>query len=86
MKSIRDLYNKILDYEGDDIFNNLIKIWIEENKYKSYLESVHLEILNYKEKKISIETSYELYALSRVLDAMTLKFQPIEDGREKFWS
>jgi len=58
-----------MDYEGDNIFDEVLKISTEKNSSKEYLSS--LDVFN-----LSQEDNWELYALSRVLDILTLKFQP----------
>ncbi|MDQ3062674.1 MAG: hypothetical protein M3R14_07400, partial [Acidobacteriota bacterium] len=81
---IRDLYEKVLDYEGQNIFSEILSLWVEDNNYKAYLNQLPDIVSNNSNQKFSVEDSWELYALSRVLDTLTLRFQPNKkaDGSE----
>ncbi len=72
--SIKDLFLEILDFDGDHIFETLIKKWVLENNYKSIMSNISQKILNDK-IVLSQDDIWELYALSRVLDVLTLQFQ-----------
>lgn len=72
--SIRDLYNQIIKYSEKNTLNDVLIPWIEENDYKNYLNQLSEQLVNNND--ISLEDSWELYALSRVLEIITLKFQP----------
>ncbi len=72
---MRDLYDKILDYKGEDIFTELLIDWVRKNSYKDFLLSVKSQLSDSTNNKFSNEVSWELYALSRVLDVLTLGFQ-----------
>lgn len=85
--SIKDLYFKILDFEtilefkAEDFFESVIKKWIIENDYKNYISNISSKI-NSRKNELSQEDIWELYALSRVLDLMTLSFQTDNDDSD----
>lgn len=68
--SIRDLYHKIPKYKGDKILTELIKPWLQQNGYREYLHALPIS------KEMSDGDNWELYALSRVLDVLTLTDRP----------
>ena len=82
---MRDLYGKILSYEGQHIFSDVLSLWIEDNNYKTYLNQLSGVISNNSSQNFSLEDSWELYALSRVLDTLTLKFQPNKKADGSAW-
>lgn len=73
--SIRDLYDKIMDFEGEGLYENVLKTWIAENNYRNYLFSTFDKFQTDKKFDLSQESIWELYALTRVLDTLTLPFQ-----------
>ena len=73
--SIKDLYLEILDFDGDHIFETMIKKWVLENNYQSIISNISQKILSDK-IVLSQNDIFELYALNRVLDVLTLQFQP----------
>ena len=91
--SIKDLYFKILDFEttlyfetilefkAEDFFESVIKKWIIQNNYKNYISNISSKI-NSRKNELSQEDIWELYALSRVLDLMTLSFQTDNDDSD----
>ena len=83
--SIRDLYDKIFDFEGESIFESVLKPWVVENKYKTYL-SMLSDKLQANQTNLSQEDLWELYALNRVLDILTLGFQPNNRADGSDWS
>lgn len=72
---IRDLYDKILTFEGEGLYEKVLKIWVTENNYRNYLSSTFDKLQPDKEIDLSKEEIWELYALTRVLDTLTLRFQ-----------
>ncbi|MEZ5015848.1 MAG: hypothetical protein R2800_02270 [Flavipsychrobacter sp.] len=73
--SIRDLYQKILASKDTNLYNDVIKKWVIENEYKEYLtESLQQYAVAYN-KDFPQNELWELYALTRVLDVLTLSFQ-----------
>ncbi|REC53899.1 hypothetical protein DRF62_11660 [Chryseobacterium piscium] len=81
---IQDLYFKIIEFEGEEIYQNLLKIWAVKNEYQSYISSISEKIL--EDKHIfSQEDIWELYALSRVLDILTLRFQQNNNADGTDW-
>ncbi|MDL2302874.1 hypothetical protein LJC28_00590 [Dysgonomonas sp. OttesenSCG-928-D17] len=70
---MRNLYERIIEYNGEKLYDDILIPWINNNNYKEYLKNI--EGLLLENKDIAIEDSWELYALSRVLDIMTLRFQ-----------
>ena len=73
MQTARDLYDKILEFEDEAIFERLIKPWIAENNYANQLKDIFEKLAVSDQDP---ELSWELYALSRVLDTLTLRLQP----------
>lgn len=82
--SARDLYNRILDYKGENILNELLIDWVEDNDYRYYLTQSSTQLSN-NINEIPIEISWELYAFSRVLDILTLGFQPNNNADNSNW-
>ena len=82
--SMRDLYEKILNYKGKNVFSEVLNSWVEDNNYKDYLNQLSAAISDDRRTNFPVEDSWELYALSRVLDILTLTFQPNKkaDGTE----
>lgn len=81
---IQDLYFKILEFEGEYIYENLLKIWAVKNDYANYIIQLSEKI--FADKHIfSQENLWELYALSRVLDILTLRLQPNNNSDESAW-
>lgn len=72
--SIKSLYLKILDFDEDHIFETVIKKWVLENNYQSIISNISQKILSDK-VVLSQNDIFELYALNRVLDVLTLQFQ-----------
>ena len=64
----RQLYHEIMEYKGNNFFTDVLKTW--ESNNRNYLKP----IVNYD--NLSNEDNWEFYALSRVLDILTLRFQP----------
>lgn len=75
MNSIKELYEKILGYNGEKILENQILNWIEKNDYAEFIRKIRDSLLNKNIVEISQEVNMELYALSRILDLSTLRFQ-----------
>ena len=94
--SIKDLYFKILDFEkilyfetildfkAEDFFESVIKKWIVENDYKNYISNISNKISGRKNELLQ-EDIWELYALSRVLDLLTLPFQTDNNADDSDW-
>ncbi|WP_140919630.1 hypothetical protein [Limnobaculum xujianqingii] len=79
---MRELFFKILDYKGNNLFKDELIPWLKENEnyYSNFMKQV--SELTADIDNISLipdEVSWELYALSRVLDCLTEKFQYKED-------
>ena len=73
--SIRNLYEEILEFKGENIFDELLMPWISKSNYSEFLDSVKLNFSQPIEVKPSNEMSWELYGLLRVFDILTLSFQ-----------
>ena len=94
--SIKDLYFKILDFtkqlyfktisefKGEAFIENIIKKWFLENDYKNYISNISNKISGRKNELLQ-EDIWELYALSRVLDLLTLPFQTDNDADDSDW-
>ena len=84
---MRDLYNDILSYKGDDILPDVLSFWVEVNDYQAYLEELAEKIgAGGDPAELPVEDSWELYALSRVLDTLTLRFQPDRKADGSDWA
>lgn len=81
---IQNLYFNIIEFEGDTIFDDLLKKWISQNNYNLHLAELSNKILPDKHL-LSQEDIWELYALSRVLDVLTLRFQPNKNADGSDW-
>jgi hypothetical protein len=74
---MRDLFDKINAYTRDDLYHEVLLPWITHHRY-------HLVIAQMAEfigdgqliAPLPVDMSWRLYALSRVLDCLTLGFQP----------
>ncbi|GAB4448667.1 MAG: hypothetical protein Fur0028_03780 [Bacteroidales bacterium] len=73
--SIRDLHDKILEFEDEGLYEKVLKIWVAENSYKNYLSKTFDKLNADKKVDLSQEDIWEFYALTRVLDILTLRFQ-----------
>jgi hypothetical protein len=89
--SFRQLYEQILDYEGESFYGDVlangfidqksIQIMIGEvSKFNPFTIIEQLSNENFQ------DLSWELYALSRVLDILTLGLQPNNNGDGSYWS
>ena len=74
MNSIRELYFDLMEQEGESLPTKLIFNWINKNDYTHYLERIKQSFLKDEDFILTQEDSWELYALSRVLDLLTLRF------------
>lgn len=83
--SISDLYYKILKFEGEELYESVLKNWAIENDYKKYTASISNKIQTDKTSLLQ-EDIWELYALTRVLDLLTLRFQPNNITEDSEWS
>ncbi|SFB95945.1 hypothetical protein [Pragia fontium] len=75
---MRDLFYNITNYQGDKIFNDELVPWLDANErdFSNFIKKVsNLTIDVNNVAHISDETSWQLYALSRVLDCLTQCFQ-----------
>ncbi len=68
--SIRDLYHEIPKYKGNKILSELLKPWLKQNGYREYLQTLLIS------EQMTDSDNWELYALSRVLDVLTLTSKP----------
>lgn len=82
--SMRDLYNKIILYKGENLYDDILKTWVTENNYNDYLNNLSSKLQIEKISELPQVDIWELYALSRVLDILTLQLQPnnILDGSD----
>jgi hypothetical protein len=85
-KSIRDLYDKILDYHGERLYEEVLRNWISENDYKSYIDNLSKGFRLGEIPNISQDDLWELYALTRVLDILTLRFQTNNKADGSDWT
>lgn len=81
--TISELYFEIIEFEGENIFESVLKKWVIENCYKYYLLGLSTKIKTDK-VSLSIDDKFELYALSRVLDILTLQFQPQKITKDSY--
>ncbi|SUB81779.1 Uncharacterised protein [Pragia fontium] len=75
---MRDLFYNIKNYQDDKIFNDELVPWLDANErdFSNFIKKVsNLTIDVNNVAHISDETSWQLYALSRVLDCLTQCFQ-----------
>lgn len=82
--SIKELYFKILEFEGENIYNSVLKNWVNNNKYSKYLLNISNKI-QIDNTDLSQEDIWEFYALTRVLDILTLPFQPNNNADGSDW-
>lgn len=82
--TIIDLYFKIEEFHGDNIFANIIKNWALENNYSHYISTLSSKVQNHN-VGLSQDEIWELYALSRILDILTLGFQPDNLSEDSKW-
>ena len=75
----KKLYQQMTKYEGTNIFSEILKLWDGINDAKNYLNSLDVNF------NLSEEDNWELYALSRVLDILTLRFQPNKNADGSEW-
>lgn len=83
--SIKDLYFKIQDFRCEGVFETLIKKWLLENDYKTYISTISQKI-QIDKIDLSQDDIWELYALSRVLDILTLQFQTNNNADGSNWT
>lgn len=83
--SIFDLYFKIIEYRGDTIYESVLRKWILENNYIDFIDEMS-EKIRYNTVDFTQEDRWELYALSRVLDMLTLYFQNDNRKDKTEWS
>jgi len=81
--SIRDLFYKISEYKDNSLYMDILLPWIKENSYKTYLKQISNKL---ESKNYLLEDSWELYALSRVLDILALNFQPDKQADGSEWT
>ena len=82
--SIRDLYYKIIEFEGEKLFESVLKKWVIDTDYKRYISTISSSV-QIEKANLSQEENWELYALSRVLDILTLQFQPDNQADGSEW-
>lgn len=82
--SIRDLYYKIIEFEGKKLFESVLKKWVIDTDYKRYISTIS-SCVQIEKANLSQEENWELYALSRVLDILTLQFQPDNQADGSDW-
>ncbi|XZF16557.1 hypothetical protein ACTHGU_10480 [Chitinophagaceae bacterium MMS25-I14] len=78
---MQDLYNKLLSDSGENVYERILKTWVEENDYKTYLAGLQVGTV----PDLAKEDIWELYALTRVLDMLTLRFQPDNKADGSDW-
>ncbi len=83
--SIRDLYNKIFDFEGEGLYENVLKTWVTENNYRNYISNTFDKFQADKKFDLPQKDNWELNALTRVLDILTLRFQPNNKADGSAW-
>jgi hypothetical protein len=84
-KGMRNLYNAIMDYKGDAVFNQVIRPWIKRYKYGSFLRSVGDRFQYHSVLNLSQEEKWEFFALAKVFDVLTLPFQPNKFADCSLW-
>lgn len=72
--NMRGLYYKIFEFEGDNLYNELLLPWLEQSSYIDFINEVANNLYDSHTNLNDIH-SIELYALTRVLDILTLPFQ-----------
>jgi hypothetical protein len=72
---MRELYSEILEYKGLKLYEEVLMPWVIENEYQEYLLGYFSEITEAESLEISQDDKWELYALSKVLDVLTLRLQ-----------
>ena len=81
--SIRNLFEHIIEYEDNMLCNDILIPWLKNNNCEEYLRDIERKI----SQNINVleEDSWELYALSRVLDILTLRFQTDNNADGSDW-
>lgn len=80
---MRELFFKIVSYQGGDLFNDELVPWLNKNEsgFTKFIEQVGKLTADANNiSAVPVEVSWDLYALSRVLDCLTQCFQ-YEAGR-----
>lgn len=72
--NMRGLYYKIFEFEGDNLYNELLLPWLEQSSYLDFINEVANNLYDDHSRLNGIHTT-ELYALTRVLDILTLPLQ-----------
>jgi hypothetical protein len=78
--NFRSFYEEIMNYKGKNIFLEMLECWDEIDNAKNYL----LSLKNWF--NLPVEDSWNLYSLSRILDVLTLHFQPDKKADGSNWS
>ncbi|MEM6723533.1 MAG: hypothetical protein AAF598_05805 [Bacteroidota bacterium] len=81
----RVLYEQLLDYAGEDLFREVLRPWVIQQQYSAFLDQVRDRFSEPMGTTLSDELSWELYGLSRVLDLLTMRFQPDRQADQSNW-
>ncbi len=75
----RDLYDRILDYDGDALFDDVLRPWLEaHDEERRWLDQLRARTGN-PIPAMNPEELCRLYALSRIVDLLQLSFAPRVD-------
>lgn len=85
MNKFKILYNLILQYDGHDVFDQLIFPWIKEHEVKNYFKMLEEKIIINPIPKLPQEDLFELYAFNRILDLLTLNLQSDNNADGSDW-
>ncbi len=72
--NMRGLFGEIDEFEGENLFEELLRPWLAKSNYIDFIDDV-AENLHQGYTTLNVVHREELYALSRVLDILTLPFQ-----------
>lgn len=81
----RELYEAILDYEGDELYADVVRPWVSAHAgERAWLKSF-AERPGHPIPEATIEDLWRLYALSRIVDLLQLGLAPSGRDREGGW-
>lgn len=81
----RELYDAIMDYDGDALHDDVVRPWMRrQDAERRWLDALRRRPGS-PIPPVSPEENWRLYALSRIVELLTLSFAPREDGRPDTW-
>ena len=80
--SYRRLYDEMLSYDGDAMYDDLLRPWLEASDgERRWLDALRAR-RGRPVPEVSQEESWRLYALSRIVDLLQLSFAPPVESRD----